>query len=344
MANLAERNRLGYFVKLSVWLGELYLLLFFIEGYPGTTASAVIAEGLDNDMVTPSSSGKQLFSALQEEARLLPSAATRPRSDAGDEDAHAPANVKGSAREVAKKEDDPYSSLMRSDDGMPLPSAGTLYEGESSAEQKTRSRMLAGYGYPGLGGGYYGAYLSWYRNVYIPWYYATYGMAVTPPLMTSPVVYNTYTSGIMPVATAAAPGMVIPVTTAAVQTPAVAASPVVAAPTYTASLAPSVVPGNSNSAFPNTREQPSEALLSLQDDSDYQMRNNGVSGTPTAILAPQGYGAAGYSPNGMNNTPYASRRRQGTSGGGLGGLGLMNFAAFLARPDGTLAAIGGNGQ
>ncbi|PFH35476.1 hypothetical protein BESB_063630 [Besnoitia besnoiti] len=244
-------------------------------------------------------------------------------------------------------------------------------------EGNSRLRELVGGYYPwGMTAAAYGAYLNWYRAAYLPWYYATYGAAVAPPVVTSPAVYAAYPAIAAPVATAAAVPVqaavpvaqqtIVPVARAEAvpvmnraaaavaepvsgfvqrtavpvlqQTaiPAATATPVTGYATMPvaqvasneAALTPAAV------ATPAVSVAPTEALLSLDDRAYPGDVRQTVVGAPVTLLT------APYA-NGYGNT-RAGRGASRTSGG-VGGLGVSNFAAFLARPDGTLAAIGGNG-
>ncbi|CBZ50206.1 conserved hypothetical protein [Neospora caninum Liverpool] len=229
---------------------------------------------------------------------------------------------------------------------------------ETTVTKRHRLRGLAVGVYPwGATAAAYGAYLNWYRTAYLPWYYTTFGVAAAAPILTSPAVYAAYYP------TVAAPVANVPVQAAlpvvqqtavpvgqvgvlpvaqqgpvnAVQ-PAVAVTQRLAAPVVQQSAVP-VVAAGAASVVPVALPQgnrvagtaPTEALLSLEEPVN---ENQQQTVAPVALLT---------APSAIDYGNGRGSRTASRSSDGVGGLGLSNFAAFLARPDGTLAAIGGNG-
>ncbi|KEP63224.1 UNVERIFIED_CONTAM: hypothetical protein HHA_297910 [Hammondia hammondi] len=221
---------------------------------------------------------------------------------------------------------------------------------DNTFTNRPNPRKLAAGFYPwGMTGTAYGAYLNWYRTAYLPWYYTTFGTAASAPILTSPAVYSSYYPTVAATVAAAPVQAAFPVVQQAVAEqvpvnvvqPGVAVSQRATFPVVQQSAVPVTASGRAAVApvavtAPNAvvSTAPTEALLSLEEPT------NG--GGIQQLMAP--------APVALLTTPYAtgngnSRGSRATSrySDGVGGLGLSNFAAFLARPDGTLAAIGGNG-
>ncbi|EPT32206.1 hypothetical protein TGME49_297910 [Toxoplasma gondii ME49] len=221
---------------------------------------------------------------------------------------------------------------------------------DNTFTKRPNPRKLAAGFYPGgMTATPYGAYLNWYRTAYLPWYYTTFGTAASAPVLTSPAVYSSYYPTVAATVAAAPVQAAFPVVQQAVAEqgpinvvqPAIALSQRATVPVVQQSAVPVAVPGRAALApvavtapNPVVTTTPTEALLSLEEPANGSGIQQLIAPAPVALLAAPYATGNGNSRGSRANSRYSD---------GVGGLGLSNFAAFLARPDGTLAAIGGNG-